>query len=72
MGNIVRRAHEGALVFVLEPSLDVLGSILLKYVKKLNYLVCGEFVKKYKTILFFKSILVIFYAVGSFGYMLFE
>ena len=71
-GNIVRRAREGALVFVLEPRLDVLGSILLKYVRKLNYLVCGEFVKKCNTILFFKSILVVLDFVGSFGSMLTE
>ena len=45
MGNIVKRASEGILVFVLEPGPDVLDSILLKNVRKLNYLICREFVK---------------------------
>ena len=53
----------------MEPGLDVLGVNFLKYVKKLNCLVHGEVVKNCNIILFFKSILVIFHAVGSFGSM---
>ena len=54
MGEIVKRAREGALPFVLEPRLDVLVPILLKYVRKRNHLVCGGFVKKRNAVLFFK------------------
>ena len=53
----------------MEPGLDVLGVNFLKYVKKLNCLVHGEVVKNCNIILFFKSILVIFHVVGSFGSM---
>ena len=44
--------------------LDVLGSIRLKYVRKLNCLLCGEFLNQCNIILFFKSILVIFECGG--------
>ena len=71
-GNIIKGAQGKALVFILEPKVDVLESILSKYAMKLNYLVCREFVKKCNTILFFKSILVVFYVMGSFGSMLIE
>ena len=53
----------------MEPGLDVLGVNFLKYVKKLNCLVHGEVVKNCNIILFFKSILVIFHVVDSFGSM---
>ena len=45
MGEIVIRGHQGALIFVLEPGLDVLGVNSLKNTKKLYYLICGSFVK---------------------------
>ena len=45
-GEIVRRTRERAVLFVMEPGLDVLGVNFLKYVKKLNCLVYGEVVKK--------------------------
>ena len=54
----------------METGLDVVGVNFLKYVKKLNCLVHGEVVKNCSSILFFKSILVIFDVVGSFGLML--
>ena len=53
----------------MELGLDVLRVNFLKYVKKINCLVCGEVVKNCNNILFFKSILVIFDVVGSFGLM---
>ena len=53
----------------MEPRLDVLGVNSLKRVKKLNCLVHGEVAKNCNSILFFKSILVIFDVVGSFGLM---
>ena len=53
----------------MEPRLDVLGVNFLKHVKKLNCLVHGEIEKNCNSILFFKSILVIFDVVGSFGLM---
>ena len=45
MGEIVKRAREGALLFIMEPGLDGLGDIF-KYVKKLKCLVHGEVAKK--------------------------
>ena len=53
----------------MQLGLDVLGVNFLKYVKKRNCLVHGEVLKICNSILFFKSILVIFDVVGNLGLM---
>ena len=70
MGNIVKRAREGALILFFELGLDILGSILLKYVRKLNYLVCGDFVENIILFYSLNQYLLSLDVVGSFDFML--
>ena len=44
--NSITLVREGALLFVMEPRLDVLGVNFWKYVRKLNCLFPGEVVEK--------------------------
>ena len=53
----------------MEPGFDVLVVNFLKCVKKPNCLVCGEVVKNCNIIIFYKSMLIIFDVMGSFGLM---
>ena len=66
MGEIVRGAHQGALLFGMEPRLDVLSVNSLKQCKETQLFGLWRICKKCNNTSFLKWILVIFNMVGCF------